>query len=74
MVGERGLSDVKQRHELTDAHLPGVPAQNVYELQADRIAERLGNLGHAQRVVALNVGVDDGLTAALAGGALLLRR
>ena len=58
--------------ELADADLPGVLAQHVDELQADRVAEGLGDLGHAQRLLALYVGVDDGLAAALTGRALLL--
>ena len=74
MVGERGLGDVEQRHQLADADLAGVLAQHVHELQADRVAEGLGDLGHPQRVIALHVGVDDGLAAALTGGSLLLGR
>ena len=74
MMGERRLSDVEQRHELADAHLARVSAKHVDELQADRVAERLADLGHAQRLFALHVGVDDRLAAAFAGGALLLRR
>jgi hypothetical protein len=41
--------DVEQRHELTDTDLPGVAAQHVDELHADRITERLGDLGHPNR-------------------------
>ena len=69
---EGGLGDVEQRHQLAHADLAGVLAQHVDELQADRVAERLGDLGHALGLVALDVGVDDGLAARLAGGALLL--
>ncbi len=72
MVGERGLGDVEQRHQLTDADPAGVPAQNVHELQADRVTKGLGDLSHAQRVLALHIWVDDGLAAALARGALVL--
>ena len=46
----------------------------VDELEAHRVAERLGDDRHANRVLALDVGVDDGLAARLAGGPLLLRR
>ncbi len=73
MVGERGLRDVEQRHQLADADLSGVLAQHVHELQADRVTECLCDLGHAQRVVALHVGVDHGLATALPGRSLLLR-
>lgn len=71
-MGERGLGDVEQRHQLADADLPGVLAQHVDELQPDRIAECLRDLRHAQRLIALDVWVDDGLAAGPAGGALLL--
>ena len=70
---ERGLRDVEQRHELADADLAGVLAQHVDELQPDRVAERLGDGGHAHRLVALDVGIDDGLAARLARRALRLR-
>ena len=53
--------------------LPGVLAQHVDELQADRVAKRLGDLGHPLRLLALDVRVDDRLAAGLACGALLLR-
>jgi hypothetical protein len=46
--------------------------RSVDELQADRVAKRLGDLGHADRLLALDVGVGDGLAAALPGGSLLL--
>ena len=71
MVRERGLGDVEQRHELAHADLAGVLAQHVDELQADRVAERLGDFGHAHRLLALHIGVDDRLAAPLPGGALL---
>ena len=63
---ERGLGDVEQRHQLAHADLAGVLAQHVDELEPDRVAERLGDLGHPDRVVALDVGVDDRLAARLA--------
>ena len=72
-MAERRLSDVEQRHQLAHAHLARVLAQHVDELQADRIAQRLRDLGHANRLVAVDVGVDDRLTAALPGRTLLLR-
>src|SRR5664280_3798597 len=74
MMGERGLGDVKQRHQLAHADLARVLSQHVDELQADRVAEGLGDLGHAQRILALHVGVDDGLATALTGRSLLLGR
>ena len=70
VVRERGLGDVEERDELVDADLAGVLAQHVDELKPDRVAERLGHGGHAHRVLALDVGIDDGLAAGLAGGAL----
>jgi glycerol uptake facilitator-like aquaporin len=72
VVGERGLGDVEQRHKLTDTDLPGVLAQHVHELQADRVAEGLGDFGHADCLLALHVGVGDGFAAALTGRSLLL--
>jgi len=60
VVRERGLRDVEQRHELAHADLPGVLTQDIDELQADRIAEGLRHLGHADRLLALHVRVDDG--------------
>ena len=69
-----GWEIVEQRHQLADADLAGVLAQHVDELQADRVAERLGDLGHADRLLALDVGIDDRLAARLAGRALGLRR
>jgi len=67
------LRELEERHELTDADLAGVLAEHVDELQADRIAERLGDGRHAGGLRAFNVGVDDGLAARLAVGTLLLR-
>ena len=73
MVGERGLRYLEQRHELADADLAGVLSQYVHELQPDRIAESLRDLGQTQRLLTLNVGVDDGLAAPRPAGSLLLR-
>ena len=44
------------------------------ERQADRVAEGLRDLRHAQRLVALDLGVDDRLAAPLTGGTLVLGR
>ena len=71
---QRGLGDVEQGHQLADADLAGVLAQHVDELESDRVAERLGDLGHADRLLALDVGVDDRLATRLAGRAFDLRR
>ncbi len=49
-------------------------AQDVDELEAYRVAERLGDASELLGLLALDVGVDDGFAAALAGGALLLGR
>ena len=73
MMGERRLGDVEQRHQLADTDLSGVLAQHVDELQANRVTEGLGDLGHTQGAIALDVGVDDGLATALSSGSLLLR-
>ena len=72
MVGERGLGDVEQGHELTDADLAGVLAQDIHEREPDWVAERLCDLCHPQRVIARHVGVDDRLAAALPCRSLLL--
>ena len=68
-----GWDDVEQRDELADADLAGVLAQHVDELEADRVAERLRDRRDPLGLGALHVGIDDGLAARLAGGALLLR-
>ena len=49
VVRERGLGDVEQRDELAHADLAGVLAQHVDELEPDRVAERLGDVGHPRR-------------------------
>jgi len=54
--------------------LPACLRQHVHELQPDRVAEGLGHLGHPQRLLALNIRIDDGLTARRTIGALLLGR
>ena len=69
-----GWDDVEQRHQLAYADLARVLAQHVDELQPDRVAERLGHRGHAERMLALDVGIHDRFAAALAGGAFGLRR
>jgi hypothetical protein len=51
-----------------------VLAQDVDELQADRVAQRLGDEREAGSLGALDVRVDDGLAARCTRGALLLRR
>ena len=73
MMGERRLRDVEQRHQLAHADLACVFAKHVDQLQPDRITHGLCDLGHPHGVVALDVGVDDGLAAAHTGGALDLR-
>ena len=73
-MGDRGLGLLEQRHQLADAHLAGVRAQHVDELQADGVGQRLGDGGHALGLHALEIGVDNRLTAGFAGGPLLLGR
>ena len=46
--------------------------QHVNQLHPDGVAERFGHFGHTCSLSALDVGVDDGLAAALACGTLLL--
>jgi len=50
-----------------------VLAQHVDELQTDRVAERLGDGRHPQRLVAFHVGIDNRFAAPLARRALGLR-
>ena len=72
-MGDGRLREVEERDELADADLAGVLSQHVDELHPDRVAERLGDLAIRSACGALDVGIDDGLAAGLAGGALLLR-
>jgi arsenate reductase len=72
VVRDGGLGEVEEGNELADADLARVLAQDVDELHADRITQRLGDVRHPLRVLARDVGVDDGLAAGLADGALLL--
>src|SRR2546423_70011 len=72
VVAQGGLGDVEQRHQLADADLAGMLAQDVDELQPHRVAERLGDLRHADRLLAVDIGVDDGLAARLTRCPLLL--
>jgi len=41
VVGNGGLREIEERDQLAHAHLPGVLAQHVDELQADWVAESL---------------------------------
>ena len=68
---ERVGWEMSNSDELADADLAGVLAQDVDELQAHRVAHRLGDLGHPQRLCA--VGIDGGFATRLSGGSLLLR-
>jgi glycerol uptake facilitator-like aquaporin len=72
MMGEGRLSNIEQGHELAYTDLPGVLAQHVDELQADRVAESLGDFGHPKRVITVDVGIDDGLATTLTGCSLSL--
>src|SRR5918999_4221021 len=73
VVRDRRLRQFEERYELADADLAGVLPEHVDELEANRVAERLGDRRHPLRLVSFDVGVDDRLTARLAWGALLLR-
>jgi hypothetical protein len=66
------LGEVEQRHQLTDAHLAGVFAQHINELQTDWVSERLRDGGQPDRLGALYVRVNDRLAARFAWRALLL--
>ena len=66
------LGELEERNELADADLAGMLSQDVDELHADRISEGLGHRGHPLGLLALDVGIDDRLTARLAGRALVL--
>ena len=70
-MGDGGLREVEEGDQLAHADLPGVLAQHVHELEADRVAERLGHVRHPLGLAPLDVGVDDGLAARLASRALL---
>jgi len=50
-----------------------VLSQHVDQLEPDRVAKRLGDGGHPLGLLTLDVGVDDGFAARLAGRALRLR-
>ena len=73
MVGDRGLGEVEERDQLADADFSGVLAQDINELHPHRVAERLGDLGHADGLLALHIRIDDRLATWAAGGPLLLR-
>ncbi len=53
MMGDGRLGEVEERHKLADADLPGVLAQDVNELHPHRVAQRLGDLCHADSLLAL---------------------
>ena len=67
------LGEVEEGNQLADADLAGVLAEDVHQLHADRIAERLGHNANALGLLALDVRIDDGLATGLARRALLLR-
>jgi hypothetical protein len=73
VVGDGRLGEVEERHELAHADLAGVLAQHVDQLQAHRVAERLGDGRHPDGLLTLDVGIHDRLAARLAGRTLLLR-
>jgi len=72
MMRDRRLGELEQRHELAHAHLPGMLAQHVDQLQADGVAERLGDLGQPVRLLAVDVGVSDRLAAGSPAARLVL--
>jgi len=67
------LGEVEQRHQLAHAHLAGVLSEHIDELQPHGITERLGNLGHPDPLITLDVGIHDRLAATLPRGPLRLR-
>jgi hypothetical protein len=46
VVGDRRLGELEQRYELADTDLAGMLSEHVDELEADGVAERLGDRGH----------------------------
>ena len=72
-MGHGRLGEIEQRHELAYADLASMLAQDVNQLYADGVSECFGDLGDAARLVALDVGVNQGLAAALTGWPLDLR-
>ena len=58
----------------TSSHTQTLPArlEHVDELEADRVAERLGHRGHPHGVLAFDVGVDDRFAARSPAGRLVL--
>ena len=73
MMRQRRLRDVKQRHQLSHAHLAGMLAEDIDELQPDRITKRLGDLGQPGRLLAIDVRVEHRLTTRITLGSLDLR-
>ena len=60
-----GLRKIEQWDELADADLPGVLAQHVDELHADRVPEGFGDLRHPQRLLTVDIGIDHRLATRL---------
>ena len=60
-------------YRIVDFALSNLANAGYHELEADRVAERLGDGGHAKRVLALDVGIDDRRAARLSDGTLGLR-
>jgi arsenate reductase (thioredoxin) len=73
VMRHRRLREFEEGDQLAHADLAGVLLEHVDELQARRVAQGLGDVGDSDRLCAVNVGVDDRLTAWIAGGALALR-
>src|SRR4051794_19128158 len=74
VMRDGGLREIEEWDELADADLAGVLAENVDELHADRISERLRHRRHPLGLGALDVRVDNRLATGLADRTLLLRR
>ena len=71
VVRDGRLAHVEERDELADADLARVLSQHVDQLQADRVAEGLGDRRHPLGLHPLDVGVHDRLTTGFTGRALV---
>src|SRR3954447_4595467 len=72
VMGDGRLGEIEERDELADADLTCMPSQDVDELHANRVAQRLGDGGGPLRLLAGDLRVHHRLATGLAGGPLLL--
>jgi hypothetical protein len=67
VVGDGGLGEVEEGDQLADADFAGVFAEDVDQLEADGVAQGLGYCRHPLGLESVDIGIDDGLAAGLAG-------